>query len=65
MTHLKIILTGLLPIILTITGLISIVSGELYDAPGTILIGIYIVVGGAILNIKLIKNLFNHEFDTN
>ena len=65
MTHLKIILTGLLPIILTITGLISIVAGELYDAPGAILIGIYIVVGGAILKIKLIKNLFNHEFDTN
>ena len=34
-------------------GVIAIVAGELDDAPG------------AILNIRLIKNLFNHEFDTN
>jgi hypothetical protein len=65
MKHLKIILTGILPIIITIMGVIAIVARELYDAPGAILIGIYIVVGGAILKIKLIKNLFNHEFDTN
>ena len=65
MTHLKIILTGLLPIILTVMGLIAIVAGELDDAPGAFLIGVLIIVGGAILNIRLIKNLYNHEFDTN
>lgn len=58
MKHLKIILTGILPIIITIIG-------ELDDAPGAILIGVLIIVRGAILNIRLIKNLFNHEFDTN
>jgi hypothetical protein len=44
----------------------AIIAGELNDAPGAILIGILIIVGGAILNIKLInKNLTNHEFDSN
>jgi len=52
MKHLKIILTGILPIIITIIGVLAKVAGELDDA-------------GAILNIRLIKNLFNHEFDTN
>lgn len=66
MKHLKIILTGILPIIITIIGVLSIVAGELDDAPGAILFGILIIVGGAILNIRLInKNLTNHEFDTN
>jgi len=46
-------------------GVIAIVTGELDDAPGAILIGVLIIVGRAILNIRLIKNLFNHEFDTN
>jgi|GEM_PF-1850246 len=66
MKHLKIILTGILPIIITIIGVASIVAGELDDAPGAILFGILIIVGGAILNIRLInKNLTNHEFDIN
>lgn len=66
MKHLKIILTGILPIIITMIGVASIVVGELDDAPGAILIGILIIVGGAILNTRLInKNLTNHEFDTN
>ena len=66
MKHLKIILTGILPIIITMIGVASIVVGELDDAPGAILFGILIIVGGAILNIRLInKNLTNHEFDIN
>jgi len=66
MKHLKIILTGILPIIITMIGVASIVAGELDDAPEAILTGILIIVGGAILNIRLInKNLTNHEFDTN
>ena len=66
MKHLKIILIGILPIIITIIGVASIVAGELDDAPGAILIGILIILGGAILNIRLInKNLTNHEFDIN
>jgi hypothetical protein len=65
MKYLKIILTGILPIIITIIGVLAIVAGELDDTAGAILIGVLIIVGGAILNIRLIKNLFNHEFDTN
>lgn len=65
MKHLKIILTGILPIIITIIGVLATVAGELDDAPGAILIGVLIIVGGTILKMRLIKNLFNHEFDTN
>ena len=66
MKQLKSILIGILPIIITIIGVIAIVAGELDDAPGAILIGILIIVGGTILNIRLInKNLTTHEFDTN
>lgn len=66
MKQLKIILIGILPIIITIIGVIAIVAGELDDAPGAILIGILIIVGGTILNIRLInKNLTNYEFDNN
>ena len=66
MNNLKIILLGILPILITIIGMMAIIAGELNDAPGAILIGILIIVGGAILNIKLInKNLTNHEFDSN
>jgi hypothetical protein len=66
MKQLKSILIGILPIIITIIGVIAIVAGELDDAPGAILIGILIIVGGTILNIRLInKNLTNYEFDNN
>jgi heme/copper-type cytochrome/quinol oxidase subunit 4 len=66
MKQLKSYLIGILPIIITIIGVIAIVAGELDDAPGAILIGILIIVGGTILNIRLInKNLTNYEFDNN
>jgi heme/copper-type cytochrome/quinol oxidase subunit 4 len=66
MKQLKSYLIGILPIIITIIGVIAIVAGELDDAPGAILIGILIIVGGTILNIRLInKNLTNYEFNNN
>ena len=66
MKQLKSYLIGILPIIITIIGVIAIVAGELDDAPGAILIGILVIVGGTILNIRLInKNLTNYEFDNN
>jgi len=65
MKHLKIILTGIFPIIITIIGVVAIVAGELDNLPRSILNGVLIIFGSAILNISLIKNLFNHEFDTN
>jgi len=65
MKHLKIILTGIFPIIITIIGVVAIVAGELDNLPRSILNGVLIIFGSAILNIGLIKNLFNHEFDTN
>lgn len=51
MSYPKIILMGILPILITIFGIVAIIAGELDDAPGAILIGILIIVGGAILNI--------------
>jgi len=65
MKHLKIILTGIFPIIITIIGVVAIVARELDNLPRSILNGVLIIFGSAILNISLIKNLFNHEFDTN
>jgi len=65
MKHLKIILTGIFPVIITFIGVVAIVAGELDNLPRSILNGVLIIFGSAILNISLIKNLFNHEFDTN
>jgi hypothetical protein len=48
----KPIFTGLLPILLTIIGVLAMVFGEIDDSPGLMLIGVIIIVLASILNIR-------------
>ena len=48
----KSILTGLLPILMTIAGVFAMVFGENDDSPGLWLIGLIIIVMASLYNIK-------------
>jgi len=48
----KSILTGLLPILMTIVGVFAMVFGENDDSPGLWLIGLIIIVMASLYNIK-------------
>ena len=48
----KSILTGLLPILMTIAGVFTMVFGENDDSPGLWLIGLIIIVMASLYNIK-------------
>jgi len=52
MKLLKPIFIGLLPILLTIIGVLAMVFGEIDDSPGLMLIGLIIIVFASILNIR-------------
>ncbi len=52
MKLLKSIFIGLLPIFLTIIGVLSIVYGEIDDSPGLMLIGFILIVFASILTIR-------------
>lgn len=52
MNHLKSIYRGLLPIFMTILGVLAMVFGEIDDAPGLMLIGLIIIVMASIFNIR-------------
>ena len=52
MKLLKPIFIGLLPILLTIIGVLALVFGEIDDSPGLMLIGLIIIVLASILNIR-------------
>tara|TARA_B100000212_G_C26929761_1_gene345550 strand:- start:219 stop:392 length:174 start_codon:yes stop_codon:yes gene_type:complete len=52
MKLLKPIFIGLLPILLTIIGVLAMVFGEIDDSPGLMLIGLIIIVLASILNIR-------------
>lgn len=51
MKLLKPIFIGLLPILLTIIGVLAMVFGEIDDSPGLMLIGLIIIVIASIFNI--------------
>ena len=57
MKLLKPIFIGLLPIILTIIGVLAMIFGEIDDSPGLMLIGLIIIILASILNIR--KNRIN------
>lgn len=52
MNHLKSIYRGLLPIFMTILGVLAMVFGEIDDAPGLMFIGLIIIVLASIFNIR-------------
>ena len=52
MKLLKPIFIGLLPILLTIIGVLAMVFGEIDDSPGLMLIGLIIIVLASIFNIR-------------
>lgn len=52
MNQLKSIYRGLLPIFMTILGVLAMVFGEIDDAPGLMLIGLIIIVLASIFNIR-------------
>jgi len=52
MKLLKPIFIGLIPILLTIIGVLAMVFGEIDDSPGLMLIGLIIIVFASILNIR-------------
>ena len=52
MKLLELILIGLLPIFLTIIGVLAIVYGEIDDSPGLMLIGLILIVFASILTIR-------------
>ncbi len=52
MKLLESILIGLLPIFLTIIGVLAIVYGEIDDSPGLMLIGLILIVFASILTIR-------------
>ena len=52
MKLLKPIFIGLLPILLTIIGVLAMVFGEIDDSPGLMFIGLIIIVLASILNIR-------------
>jgi hypothetical protein len=52
MKLLKPIFIGLLPILLTIIGVLAMVFGEIDDSPGLMLIGLIIIILASILNIR-------------
>ncbi|MBT3685358.1 MAG: hypothetical protein HOG40_06735 [Cryomorphaceae bacterium] len=52
MNILKSILIGLLPIVMTIVGVLVMVYGEIDDSPGLWLIGLVIIVTASLYNIN-------------
>lgn len=52
MNQQKSIYRGLLPIFMTILGVLAMVFGEIDDAPGLMLIGLIIIVLASIFNIR-------------